>query len=279
MSILKKMLVRLPVKKSYLRMAWDATAKGQNELALQLFKMAYEQETDSEKKAEAAWNVYVDYKNKEKYHEAYLWCERTARFGFVKAMRILGKAYYYGLGVIPNYRLAAKWFKAGADKSDPTCIRLLGECYIHGKGVLPNMSKAYSYFKTAYDMNEPGSYYWMGLAYRYGAAGIEVDIQKALNIWLDGQNNSRCLCELGKCYYWGCGLAKDKDLAYKYFKMVSDRGKDFADNYLTYDKSGLVDEDKVEELSRYSDIRKIFSKSPEEGMEAALEGQGHPVMQ
>ncbi len=279
MSILKKMLVRLPVKKSYLRMAWDATAKGQNELALQLFKMAYEQETDSEKKAEAAWNVYVDYKNKEKYHEAYLWCEKTARFGFVKAMRILGKAYYYGLGVIPNYRLAAKWFKAGADKSDPTCIRLLGECYIHGKGVLPNMSKAYSYFKTAYDMNEPGSYYWMGLAYRYGAAGIEVDIQKALNIWLDGQNNSRCLCELGKCYYWGCGLAKDKDLAYKYFKMVSDRGKDFADNYLTYDKSGLVDEDKVEELSRYSDIRKIFSKSPEEGMEAALEGQGHPVMQ
>ena len=279
MSILKKMLVRLPVKKSYLRMAWDATAKGQNELALQLFKMAYEQETDSDKKAEAAWNVYVDYKNKEKYHEAYLWCEKTARFGFVKAMRILGKAYYYGLGVIPNYRLAAKWFKAGADKSDPTCIRLLGECYIHGKGVLPNMSKAYSYFKTAYDMNEPGSYYWMGLAYRYGAAGIEVDIQKALNIWLDGQNNSRCLCELGKCYYWGCGLAKDKELAYKYFKMVSDRGKDFADNYLTYDKSGLVDEDKVEELSRYSDIRKIFSKSPEEGMEAALEGQGHPVMQ
>ena len=85
MSILKKMLVRLPVKKSYLTMAWDATAKGQTDLALHLFKLAYEQETLPEKKAEAAWNVYVDCKNKEKYHEAYLWCERTARLGFVKA--------------------------------------------------------------------------------------------------------------------------------------------------------------------------------------------------
>ena len=53
------MLVRLPVKKSYLTMAWDATAKGQTDLALHLFKLAYEQETLPEKKAEAAWNVYV----------------------------------------------------------------------------------------------------------------------------------------------------------------------------------------------------------------------------
>lgn len=59
------MLVRLPVKKSYLTMAWDATAKGQTDLALHLFKLAYEQETLPEKKAEAAWNVYVDCKNKE----------------------------------------------------------------------------------------------------------------------------------------------------------------------------------------------------------------------
>ena len=69
MSILKKMLVRLPVKKSYLTMAWDATAKGQTDLALHLFKLAYEQETLPEKKAEAAWNVYVDCKNKEKYRK------------------------------------------------------------------------------------------------------------------------------------------------------------------------------------------------------------------
>ena len=164
MSILKKMLVRLPVKKSYLKMAWDATAKGQRELALHLFKLAYEQETDPEKKAEAAWNVYVDCKNNEKYHEAYLWCERTARLGFVKAMRILGKAYFYGLGIVPNYRIAAKWFKSGADLGDASCIRLLGECYVQGKGVRTNEKKAYEYFSKAYGLGEPGSYYWMGLA-------------------------------------------------------------------------------------------------------------------
>lgn len=54
-----------------------------------------------------------------KYHEAYLWCERTARLGFVKAMRILGKAYFYGLGIVPNYRVAVRWFRAGAEKKMP----------------------------------------------------------------------------------------------------------------------------------------------------------------
>lgn len=251
MSILKKMLVRLPVKKSYLKMAWDATAKGQRELALHLFKLAYEQETEPEKKAEAAWNVYVDCKNNEKYHEAYLWCERTARLGFVKAMRILGKAYFYGLGIVPNYRIAAKWFKSGADLGDASCIRLLGECYVQGKGVRTNEKKAYEYFSKAYGLGEPGSYYWMGLAYRFGGAGYEANIPKAMEIWREGQSNSRCLNELGKCYFWGDGVPKDKDMAYQYFKKVSDQGKDFADDYLSPDKSSLRSEAEVEALINY----------------------------
>lgn len=272
MSILKKMLIRLPVKKTYLRMAWEASAKGQNELALQLFKMAYEQETEPDKKAEAAWNIYVGCKNKERYHEAYLWCERTAKLGFVKAMRILGKAYFYGLGIIPNYRVAAKWFKAGADEGDATCIRLLGECYVQGKGVLANEKKAYEYFLRAYEMKERGSYYWIGLAYRYGGAGFEMDIPKAMEIWREGETNSRCLCELGKCYYWGCGLAKDKEMAFRYFRKVSDQGKDFADVYLSPDKSSLRDEDEVEALTNFKNAKKVASAAPEEGAQAALDG-------
>lgn len=272
MSILKKMLVRLPVKKSYLTMAWDAVAKGQTELALHLFKLAYEQETSPDKKAEAAWNVYVDCKNNERYHEAYLWCERTAKLGFVKAMRVLGKAYYYGLGIIPNYRAAARWFKTGAEHGDATCIRLLGECFVQGKGVMTNEKKAYDYFRSAYGMGERGSYYWIGLAYRYGGAGFETDIPKAIEVWNQGLPNSRCLCELGKCYYWGTGVPKDKDLAYKYFKRVSDQGKDLADDYLSPDKSSLRNEDEVEALTNFKNARKIFAGAPEEGMDAALDG-------
>lgn len=275
MSILNKMLIRLPVRKSYLRMAWDATAKGQEELALHLFKLAYEQETESEKKVEAAWNIYVDCKNKERYHEAYLWCERAARLGFVKAMRILGKAYFYGLGIIPNYRIAARWFKAGADHEDATCIRLLGECYAQGKGVMANEKKAYECFRKAYGMKERGSFYWMGLAYRYGGAGYDMDVHKAISIWEEGLPNSRCLCELGKCWFWGCGISKDKNLAYKYFKKVSDQGKDFADDFLTPDKTGLRPEEEVEALTSFRTARKVFSGSPEEGMAAALDGHGN----
>ena len=248
MSILKKMLVRLPVKKSYLTMAWDATAKGQTDLALHLFKLAYEQETLPEKKAEAAWNVYVDCKNKERYHEAYLWCERTARLGFVKAMRILGKAYFYGLGIVPNYRVAVRWFRAGAEKEDATCMRLLGECYFQGRGVMTNKKKAYDYFRAAYEQKEPGSYYWIGLAYSKGNAGYGVDMNRAIETWTQGIPNSRCLFELGKCYYWGNGVPKDKDLAYNYFLRVSDQGKDFADKYLSPDKSTLRSEEEVEAL-------------------------------
>lgn len=263
MSVLKKMLVRLPVKKSYLRMAWDATARGQHEIALHLFKMAYEQETEADKKAEAAWNVYVDCKNKEKFHEAYLWCERTARLGFVKAMRILGKAYYYGLGIVPNYRAAVKWLKEGAEHNDPVCNRLLGECYARGKGVLTNESKAYGYFSKAYELKEQGSYYWIGLAYRYGRAGYEADIHKAIAVWEEGGNYSRCLCELGKCYFWGQEIEKNLPLAYSYFKKVSDQGKDFADDYLSPDKSSLRDESEVKAITGYRHSAKAYDGKPD----------------
>lgn len=260
MSILKKMLVRLPVKKSCLTMAWDAKSRGQDDLAVQLFKIAYEQETESEKRAESAWNIYVYYKNRNRFHEAYLWCERTAKFGFVTAMRLLGKAYYYGLGVVPNYRAAARWFMAGAEKNDPVCIRLAGECHVHGRGVLPDRNAAYGYFRRAYEMKEQGSYYWIGLAYRYGIAGYPVDILSAMRVWEEGGSNSRCLCELGKCYFWGCGIVKDKDLAYKYFKKVSDQGKDHADKFLTPDRKGLRSE---EEVCALTDFRE--SGQPESG--------------
>lgn len=275
MSILKKMLVRLPVKKSYLRMAWDAMAKGQSELANQLFKMAYDQETESGKRTEAAWNIYVYYKNRERYHEAYLWCERAAKLGYVKAMRVLGKAYYYGLGIVPNYRVAFKWFREGSESGDMTCTRLLGECYVQGRGVLANAKKGYEYLRKAYEAKEQGSYYWIGLAYRYGGAGYPLDIHKAIEIWEEGVPNSRCLCELGKCYYWGCGLAKDKTLAYKYFKKVSDQGKDHADDFLSPDKSGLRSEEEVEQLTNFRNASKETANIPEEGASAVLEGNGH----
>lgn len=239
MSILKKMLVRLPVAKSYLRMAWEASVRGQGEIALHLFKMAYEQETLPEKRAEAAWNVYVYYKNKERYHEAYLWCERTANLGFVKAMRILGKAYYYGLGVVPAYRSAVKWLRKGAEAGDAECMRLLGECCYHGRGLLSNMNKAYEQFRAAYGLKESGSYYWIGLGYHDGKGGFPKDISKAIEVWTEGIPSSKCLCELGKCYLFGDGVDKDEEMAYKYFKKVSDQGRDYADAYLSPDKTSL----------------------------------------
>ena len=81
-----------------------------------------------------------------------------------------------------------------------------------------------------------------------GNAGYGVDMDKAIETWTQGIPNSRCLFELGKCYYWGNGVQKDKDLAYNYFLRVSDQGKDFADKYLSPDKSTLRSEEEVEAL-------------------------------
>jgi len=267
MSILKKMIVKLPVRKSYLRMAWDATARGQHDMALLLFKMAYEQETDPDKRAEAAWNVYVNCRNRDKFHEAYLWCERTAKLGFVKAMRVLGKAYLYGLGIVPNYRQAVKWLKAGAELEDPVCIRLTGECYARGRGVLTNVKKAYEYFNRAYGLKEQGSYWWIGLAYCRGKAGYPKDMAKAMDVWKEGGSNSRCLCELGKCYFYGTGVSRDEALAYRYFKKVSDQGKDHADIYLSADKSSLRSAEEVERLTGFRDSVKPFDSEPEDGQD------------
>ena len=113
---------------------------------------------------------------------------------------------------------------------------------------MTNKKKAYEYFRAAYEQKEPGSYYWIGLAYSKGNAGYDVDMNRAIETWAQGIPNSRCLFELGKCYYWGNGVPKDKDLAYNYFLRVSDQGKDFADKYLSPDKSTLRSEEEVEAL-------------------------------
>jgi len=259
------MLTRLPVKRSYLAMAWDATAKGQNELAVHFFKMAYEQETEPASKAEAAWNIYVAYKKARRFHEAYLWCERTASNGLTKAMRILGKANFYGLGIETDYKQAARWFKAGAEHGDPNCMRLLGECYISGRGVSPDDNNAYECFRKAYDDKEQGSYYWIGLAYMYGVAGYVKDPAKAIEIWKDGQADCRCLFELGKCYYWGKGVRKDPAEALCYFKKVSERNRSMADSYLTPDKQSLRTEAEADAEESFSEAKQHFCSFNSDG--------------
>lgn len=58
----------------------------------------------------------------------------------------------------------------------------------------------------------------MGLAYRFGSAGYEKDPAKAMQIWNEGVPDSRCLFELGKCYFWGEVVPEDHALAYDYMK-------------------------------------------------------------
>ncbi len=73
----------------------------------------------------------------------------AAQQGDVDAMNYVGEIYEQGLGVQPDYALAADWFRKAADKGSSTAMINLGGLYEGGKGVPQDMTLAMNWYRKA----------------------------------------------------------------------------------------------------------------------------------
>ena len=73
----------------------------------------------------------------------------AAQQGDVNAMNYVGEIYEQGLGVQPDYALAAEWFRKAAEKGSSTAMINLGGLYEGGKGVSQDMTMAMNWYRKA----------------------------------------------------------------------------------------------------------------------------------
>ena len=83
----------------------------------------------------------------------------TAEGGDPEAQTNVGEIYERGMGVEPNYELAAQWYQKAADKGYSRAIFNLGTLYEQGRGVPQDSLKALNLYRQAWGIPEDSLIY------------------------------------------------------------------------------------------------------------------------
>lgn len=84
-------------------------------------------------------------------------CRRLAKKGVAWAQYNLAVIYDEGLGVSPDHKEAAKWYRRAANRGHPQAQYNFGRLYANGKGVGVDFVQAYKWFVLAADALPPGT--------------------------------------------------------------------------------------------------------------------------
>jgi TPR repeat protein len=183
------------------------------------------------------------------------------------AMTLVGELLANGLGVKPDEKRAAYWYKLAADAGDREAIYALGLLHLEGRGVDKNREEAARRFRDAAARGQPAAAYNLALLYlegkvfprdvlaamrwfRVGAEQDLADAQHALAIlhkdgdgvqkdltqatrWLERAANLDhvpAMIELGIAVFNGDGAQRDEKRAAKLFREAALRGNPVAQN-------------------------------------------------
>jgi TPR repeat protein len=101
----------------------------------------------------------------------------------------LGLMYYEGLGVMQDYKVAAKWYRFGAQKNNPWCQCRLARMYLdglgvdkspkNGEGTKIDFNQAFTWFCKAATHSDANAEFAVGQCYEEGE-GVEENISEAV---------------------------------------------------------------------------------------------------
>ena len=141
------------------------------------------------------------------------------------SMNNLGSLYTDGTGVPQDHNIAFSLYSKAHSMNPDTYTRYnLGRCYMYGWGVQEDYELAYSYLIQNKDTNHYWSLKLLALFYRYGDV-VKQDYKKAFEYFYKVNENlkdKQSKYELARCYYYGYGTDQNREIAFKYFKELSD---------------------------------------------------------
>lgn len=121
-------------------------------------------------------------------------------------------------------RLAARCYRAAADKGLAVAQRMMGECLMEGHGVEKDMQLAVHYCAQAASQGETVAHCHLGVIYIKGW-GVERNVKLAVVHFTKAQDDPVALFNLGLCHANGsAGDSASKVEAVKYYEMAADQG-------------------------------------------------------
>lgn len=147
--------------------------------------------------------------------------------GNLEATYLLGKAYYDSLYLKPDSSLALQYWEKGAAHSDLDCQYALGDCYLVGFGYPEDNFKALATYQSI--LQKVPDYHQalcqIGRMYGYGW-GVAQDIPRAINTLTDAWNkgSARAATEIGLLYMFEMEKTDDNiKSAIKWYQRGADR--------------------------------------------------------
>lgn len=141
----------------------------------------------------------------------------------------LGTFYYYGLGVVRDYKYAFSLFQKAAEHDYGLALQMLAECYYNGNGIDKDLEKAAEYYRRASERGLFYSQFRLGMCY-FNGEGVPKDNEKAAFFMKKSANEGFSSAQyiLGLMYNIGIGVPKDKRKAKYWLQKAAEGGETLA---------------------------------------------------
>ena len=158
----------------------------------------------------------------------FAWWKAAAEQGDPEALYHVGVYYATGDVVSQDYKISKDYLEQADQKDCFDATFQLGVLHMFGFGVEKDIHKALTYFERAAENGQADAAAWAGQIYEYGTDGIEVDHQKAFNLYMIAaeQDNEEAMWYVIQGYLLGQGAEKDFDKAYEWFQKAEAMGYD-----------------------------------------------------
>ncbi|NCC50388.1 MAG: PDZ domain-containing protein [Spartobacteria bacterium] len=168
------------------------------------------------------------------YEKAYRWFIQAHEQGTEpSANLVLALVCFSGLGVEKDHRRAMELLQPLADDEEPIALRMLGQCYMEGLGIRKNSARAVGYFSKAAELGDAGAMGWLGVCYMMGE-GVGRDVRKAVSWYrkaaLNGSADGMYL--YGLALIEGEGVEQDIDEAMVWLRQAAKAGSSAAMGHL-----------------------------------------------
>jgi TPR repeat protein len=153
------------------------------------------------------------------------WFHKAAEQGDAEAQRLLGLAYYLGLGVLQDYAQAAALYRKSAEQGYAAAQSALGASYAAGRGVPQDYVQAIYWFRKAAEQGDADAQFNLGRLYHHGHGVPQDDTQSAF--WYRKaaeQGNAEAQYLLGLKYNLGDDVPQDDMQAAAWYRKAAEQG-------------------------------------------------------
>lgn len=160
------------------------------------------------------------------YTEALKWYKKASDAGLVEAMYRLGSCYEIGIGTPVNPKEAIAFYQKASDNKSAAAAYKLASLYMSGSLIPVNQAKAIEYMQVAVVNGHSDAANELGVIYLQGLVGQQADAAKASQMFLQSaeMGNAEAMKNMAVMYRSGIGRSPDPARALRWYLAAQNSG-------------------------------------------------------